>query len=218
MSDLQHPGDETLLRHSAGSLGAGPSVVVAAHVAVCPRCRGRVDEFDAIGGMLLEECPPAEVPEHGLDRVFAAIERGENQISATPKPRARPALPAGVRLPDSASDCDFGAWRSVAPGIRVSRASGEWARKSKLKLLRVEPGSQLLAHGHSGTEWTFVISGAFSDSRARFSIGDLCEVDQSVDHRPLVEGGDACICLVAADGRTRHHGILGRLHQMVFGD
>ncbi len=218
MTSLHHPSDETLVRHAAGTLGAGPSVVVEAHLAHCSRCRAAMNDFEAIGGALLEAMPEGEPPPDGLARVLAAIDRGAAIVAAPASvpPRARPDLPEGFQLPSSLDDTNFGRWRWIAPGIHISRAEGAWARASGLKLLRVEPGKRLLDHGHHGIEWTCILSGAFSDGRARFVAGDFSEVDQSVEHRPVIEGDTACICLVAMEGRMKPHGLIGRLHQMVF--
>ena len=218
MTSLHHPSDETLLRHAAGVLGPGPSVVVEAHLGHCFSCRAALGEFEAIGGALLEAMPPGEAPADGLARALAAIDRGgfNRPAPAVAPRRARPDLPAGFELPSSLSDTDFGRWRWIAPGIHISRAEGAWARAADLKLLRVEPGKRLLTHGHDGIEWTCILSGAFSDGRARFVAGDFSEVDQTVEHRPIIEGDAACICLVAMEGRMKPHGLIGRLHQMVF--
>ena len=220
MTDLRHPSDETLLRLASGSLGLGPSAVVGAHVAGCARCGGVVEDFERVAGALLELLPDADVPADGLARALAAIERDAPRSREAPPapPPSRVEMPKGVALPQSVGDCDFSPWRTIAPGIRVSRARAHWARAFNVKLLSVQPGKRLLMHGHRGVEWTCVLAGAFHDGRARFAAGDLCEVDESVDHRPVVEPGEACVCLVAAEGSTRHHGMAGRLHQAIFGD
>ncbi len=49
---LHHPYDDTLARLAAGGLGAGPSFVVAVHLAGCRECRARVALFEATGGAL----------------------------------------------------------------------------------------------------------------------------------------------------------------------
>ncbi len=219
MSSMHHPHDETLARHAAGSLGPAASLVVESHLAHCSTCRAAMTDFEAVGGALFECLPPGAAPADGLARALAAIERGSPQPATPPSPRAkatRPALPTGVALPASLDNCDFGQWRWMAPGIRVSSAKAPWAKAEGLKLLRIEPGKKLLRHGHHGAEWTCILSGSFSDERARFVKGDFAEVDEDVDHQPVVDGDEECICLIAQEGRMRPHGLVGRLYQMVF--
>lgn len=219
MSGLLHPSDETLARFAAGNLGPGPSRVVAAHLENCSQCRLVVGRFEAVGGALLEELPASPLAPDGLARALAAIEPGSTRAAkpaAAGATRARPKLPAGLELPASLRDCDFGRWRWIAPGIRVSRATGAGARGGDLKLFRLAPGTKMPRHGHYGTEWTCVLSGSFDDGRARFRAGDIAEVDHDIDHQPIVDKDAECICLVAMEGRMKHHGIIGRLHQMIF--
>jgi putative transcriptional regulator len=219
MTISHHPGDETLVRHAAGTLGPGPSVVVQSHVSRCPQCRATVGRFEAVGGLLLEEVSIGEPPADGLARLWASIER-ESQSSSTlltPVLGARPALPAGFELPTFLNEYDFGRWRWVAPGIHVSRAAGDWARAADLKLMRVGAGRRLPRHTHAGVEWTSILLGSFGDGLTRYAAGDFSELDQTVDHEPVIDADNECICLVAIEGRLRPHGVVGRLYQMVVG-
>jgi putative transcriptional regulator len=54
-----HPTDVTLLEYAAGVLSECPRAVLAAHLSVCVRCRAIVAAGEAMGGVLLEEIPPA---------------------------------------------------------------------------------------------------------------------------------------------------------------
>ncbi len=54
MTPNHHLDDSTLLAYAAGTLDEAFSVVAAAHVAVCPSCRGAVRAAEALGGELLE--------------------------------------------------------------------------------------------------------------------------------------------------------------------
>ena len=215
MSDLNHPADGTLALLAAGGLAHGPRLVVASHVETCARCARRVSAFEAVGGALLEDLPPAAMPADGLARALAALDLPAPAKGAAAPP-ARPELPTGLALPSALDDCDFGPWRWVAPGIRISRARNAWARASGLKMYRLDPGRRLPRHGHMGTEWTCVLSGSFADERARYVAGDIVEVDQHVDHQPVVDDDAPCFCLVAMDGRMRLNTFVGKLHQMIF--
>ena len=80
-------------------------------------------------------------------------------------------------------------------------------------LIKVGAGRHLPHHGHSGTEYTLVLKGAFSDASGRYARGDLAEADADVDHEPVVENDGECICLAAMEGHMRLHGLLGRIVQ-----
>ncbi len=211
MSSLHHPSDETLVRLAAGMLVGGPSIVVSAHLAGCAACRDAVGLFEAVGGVLLEQTAPSgDIPD-GLARVRAAIERGPEPATTQRLPRRPPNLPNDIVWPAALGHSEFANWRWLAPGIRVSKSiDGE------LRLLRVAPGKSLLRHGHSGLEWTYIMAGSFVDGRARFRPGDICEVDGDIDHRPVIGDEEDCICLIAAEGNARPHGLIGRVHQVIF--
>jgi len=52
-----HPTEALLLDYAAGVLHEPASLVVATHMALCPMCRARVRDLDAVGGALLEALP-----------------------------------------------------------------------------------------------------------------------------------------------------------------
>ena len=71
----------------------------------------------------------------------------------------------------------------------------------------------MLEHAHTGFEMTCVLSGAFSQGGGHFGPGDFDLGDETVDHEPVVDSGQDCVCLVAMQGDLRLHGLLGRIMQ-----
>ena len=71
----------------------------------------------------------------------------------------------------------------------------------------------MLQHSHTELEMTCVLTGAFSHDGGRFGPGDFDFGDEDVDHKPLVERGEDCVCLVAMRGELRLSGLIGRLIQ-----
>ncbi|HSI41278.1 MAG TPA: ChrR family anti-sigma-E factor [Xanthobacteraceae bacterium] len=214
MSITHHPSDETLLRYAAGTLAAGPALVVAAHLAASPASRARLRDFEALAGAMLEAVPPTALADDALARTLARLD--------APAPAVRPAmapppdLPPGTLWPAPLGAYPVGRWRFLAPGVRWSRIEVP-DPQSRVILMRVAGGMKLPAHGHSGIEYTCVLAGAFSDDSGRYGPGDLAEEDDDTDHQPLVEPGAECVCLIAMQGRTRPHGWLGRLVQPLLG-
>ena len=56
-----HPDDATLLAYAAGTLSEGFSLVVAAHLEYCPRCRNNLAQAEALGGELMAALPPVSM-------------------------------------------------------------------------------------------------------------------------------------------------------------
>lgn len=200
-----HPGEETLASFAAGTLDEPRSVVVAAHIALCPHCRATVAAFEQLGGALVERVPPAVSRTGALDEALARLDE---------------AAPPAPVMPQAASDCpdvlapyEVGRWRWIGPGVHWRKVEVPESEGTRVFMLKAAPGSSLPHHGHSGVEWTCVLQGAFRHDLGRYGPGDFDEADSTVDHTPFVEEGDVCICLVAMQGNLELRGWLGKLMQ-----
>ncbi|SMH62418.1 ChrR family anti-sigma-E factor [Azospirillum agricola] len=208
-----HPSDALLVGYGAGCLCEGLSLAVALHLLHCPDCRAALAAVDAVGGALLEECPPDPLERLTLADTLACLDR---LPEAAPPPRAggageraAPGLPWPLR-PYVAGSLETAPWRRLAPGVeRVRLLRG--ARGGATHLLRVTPGTAVPHHGHAGLELTVVLSGSFTDERGRYAAGDMAEADGDVRHRPVADPDAACLCLLATDAPLRFTGLLGRL-------
>jgi len=202
---VHHPYDDTLARYAAGRLGAGPALVVATHFAGCPECRARVGLFEAVGGALLEEGPPATVRAD----LFAATLRGiENAGDTKPAHFARTSPLDRMAMPP---------WRSAGLGFQWRRLVLPDDPRANVIMLKVAPGRKMPHHTHRGTEYTQVLQGAFHDDYGRYVAGDCIEADDDVSHQPVVDSDVDCVCVAAVAGRLRLTGWIGRLVQPLFG-
>ncbi|MEO7008363.1 MAG: transcriptional regulator, partial [Caldimonas sp.] len=152
MTIQHHPDDDLLLAYGAGSLHRGPAVLVASHVEGCPHCRTRVQLFETMGGVLLDDLPPASLAPEALARTLAAIDTidtvdTDSASNAIAPPQAakavvaavvehdRPALPPGVEWPHALAGAHIGPWRWLGPGMRWSRVQLTDDAAAKLFLL-----------------------------------------------------------------------------------
>lgn len=195
-----HPEESLLMDYAAGRLNSGAALVLATHAEGCEKCRERMREFTALGGMLLEQMAPAELSQDALERAMAAIDAPEPTPPHRPTPLRRAALPGGRAWPRAMEGCAIGPWRWMAPGMRFSRVRLPWDAQANVLLLRIGAGKLLAQHTHSDTELTQVLHGSFHDGRALFSAGDFDAADGSILHQPAVEPGGECVCLAAVDG------------------
>ncbi|MCC7426296.1 MAG: cupin domain-containing protein [Alphaproteobacteria bacterium] len=210
-----HPTESTLLRFAAGRLPASHALVVAAHLEGCPACRAGVRAAEIVGGALLAEMPAAVMAEDALTRALARLD--EPASKPAPPPPARDLAP-GVPLPAALRDLAVPRWRWMAPGIhRIALDIPGAAPGERAYLLRVAPGTELPEHGHEGEEITCILSGSFSDTTGTYGPGDVAEMDEEGDHRPVADAGVPCICLIATQGRLRMRGLLARLIQPLVG-
>ncbi|MEK9966060.1 MAG: ChrR family anti-sigma-E factor [Rhodospirillaceae bacterium] len=225
MHDLpkHHPGDELLVSYAAGELNEAWSLLIATHIAVCPRCRDRVGTAEALGAALLEDVSAGELvlmADDALERALArASEQSEqhDEIPRTPSimTESAPVLPRPLR-DYAGGDVDSLKWRRLGSSAYhvplVAKRGAPTAR-----LLRIPSGTAVPEHGHNGLELTMVLAGSFTDDGARFARGDVETADVDVEHQPVAEAGDDCICLAVTDAPLRFRGPVARLLQPFIG-
>ena len=206
MKPLHHLSDELLTAYAAGLL-AEPLVLLAeTHLAMCGPCRDREREFRVIGGVMLEREPREELSDGLRARVLAALDRSDaaaarpcaRDVGDVPEPLARYVGPRFDQLK----------WRSRGPvsEIRLMPEQEGWVTR----LLKIRPGATMPDHTHEGLEATLVIRGAFSDCTGRYGPGDVALVQGDLDHSPVAEDDDTCICLAVTDAPLRLTGSFGR--------
>lgn len=209
-STHHHPTDETLTSYIRGSLDEGRRVLVAAHIELCASCSALVAAYDHIAGSILEAAQPEPLQSDALERVLARIDAlGDDPVDAVAQ-NAEIVRPYGLAI---LSDYELGPWRWIGPGVHWRSVSVPTDRGARVFMLKAAPGTSLPHHTHTGTELTLILQGAYAHESGRFGVGDFEEADGTVDHQPIVERGEECICLVAMEGRLRLLGLLGRIMQ-----
>ena len=207
-----HLTDSLLMSYSAGTLPEGFSLVVATHVSMCDDCRARMTEFDAVGGELMMQSGDADLSDDSLAATLALIAAGDSSdLGATKtKPRAKGVFP--TPLQDYVGG-DAGAvkWRRVGGGVRQMIL--KTGKGSSVRLLYIPGGAAVPDHGHRGTELTLVLQGAFKDDTDRFDVGDIEIATEDLEHTPVAEEGQACICLAATDAPLRFNSLVPRIAQ-----
>lgn len=212
-----HPDESVLMDYAAGSLPEAQSLVVASHLALCPECRRSVTRFEAIGGAMLEQLPEETVADAAIEAMLARLD--EPDPAPAPETR-RPSLRAGqgagrTVLPEPlrgyiGGDLDFIEWKPVMRGLEECElpvGSG----KGKARLLRIKAGIAMPRHTHHGTEMTLVLTGGFTDAAGHYQRGDIAITDEEVDHKPVADPGEDCICIAVTDAPVRLTGLLGRI-------
>lgn len=212
-----HPSDETLLRFVSGSLPAAAALVVSVHRDGCPICRETIGHFEATGGALLDAVEPAALSDSALDDVLARLDEVEPAPSLQPAQAYREPFAPGLPLPSALRHCEIGNWQRVTPSLRIRRIRVPDAPEERLLLMHIGAGRRMPEHGHTGTEFTHVLSGRFYDHLGRYGPGDLEEADADIEHQPIVEPDEDCYCLAAVDGRMRLKSRIGRMVQPLFG-
>jgi putative transcriptional regulator len=212
---VHHLDDATIVAYAAGTLDEAIAIVAAAHAAWCPTCRTAIHRAEAVGGELLTGIESEAVSSDCRSRTLAALEGVT--IYRLPQTRTRPSdLPGPLARILGGGLLDI-RWRKVAPGIAKAEAKLSPGARGKVQFLRVAPGKAVPEHGHGGEEITMVLSGSYTDAFGRFACGDVADLDEEVEHRPMADGDEPCICVIATVAPTRFKSVIARLLQPIAG-
>lgn len=202
-----HLTDDLLMAYAAGNVPEAFSLVIATHVTMCDECRARLGAYEAVGGELLESAEMAPMAAGSFEAMMARI---------ADAPRAQVAVRRPGRFPAPLSDYagEDVRWRAIGGGVKQAILPTD--REATVRLLYIPGGTAVPDHGHRGTELTLVISGAFRDETARFGPGDIEVATEDLEHTPIAEPGEPCICLAATDAPLRFKSLIPRLVQPFF--
>jgi putative transcriptional regulator len=96
-------------------------------------------------------------------------------------------------------------------GVRQAILSTDKAATARL--LYIPAGAAVPDHGHHGNELTMVLQGGFSDEYDHFLRGDVEIADEDINHTPIADVGEDCICLAVTDAPLKFSGLMPRLLQ-----
>ena len=201
MKANHHPQDDLLLSYAAGSLSESWSLAVASHLSLCSECRKTLELAETVGGVLLEDIPNQQLTSTTLESVFARIDQPDIDGAAeNSKTRFKPSVDGVSIFPtvlqkyigDSVENVP---WKSIGSGIRQHLIETP-DDDGSVRLLRIKAGKAVPNHGHQGRELTLVLSGSYHDGVSTYGAGDMQDVDEEIVHKPIVDDGPDCLCLV----------------------
>lgn len=202
--------DTVLADYVAGNLADPARVLIESHLEIAPDNRQWAADLEAVHGIEVSESKEAGLNDRAsmLDTIFKT---GTPDWAAADVPSGDTGQDG--MLPNAlqnyiGKDLDDLAWRRVIPGLK--EASVETADGVEAKFLRIRAGQAMPTHTHHGNEMTLVLQGAFSDSSGRYGRGDISIADEDVDHKPVAEPGEDCICFVVCDAPLELTGPIGR--------
>jgi putative transcriptional regulator len=209
MKPRHHPDQTQLITYASGELQEPLALIVATHLALCPDCRGDVARFETLGGMLLEDLPPAGLNRTGIDLSRAAAEDAPPCAGNAVVPESEGAmLPEPLR---SYVRADAGRVKRRKGGLLSERRLLTDYPGFRTVLIRIRAGAAMPRHTHEGHEHTLVLSGGFVDQSGHYTRGDVAFADATVDHRPVADSGGDCLCLAVMDAPLRLTGFPGQL-------
>lgn len=204
-----HLTDELLMAYSAGTLPEAFSLVVATHISMCDECRARMHEFDAVGGALLDDSDEVALSPDALQATLRLISQQAKDPIKTERV-SRGIFPKPLQ-DYVGGDLDAVKWRRISNGVKQAILPTD--KDASVRLLYIPAGCELPDHGHNGTELTLVLQGAFIDEDGRFARGDIEVANEEMEHTPVADIGEDCICLAATDAPLKFNSLVPRMAQ-----
>ena len=203
-----HIPDTMIAAYVSGNLPHPFAMVVAAHISLCTECSASLGAHQAIGGALLERSDNVAVSSGMKNDLMAMLD--------TPI-RSEPIFDAKGIFPSPVMEALKGKpprWKTLGMGVKQSILTEVGG--GSVRLIYIPAGQAVPDHSHSGLELTLVLQGSFSDETGRFGVGDVEIGDENLEHTPMADAGDACICLAATDAPLQFSSFLPRLLQPIF--
>lgn len=207
-----HLTEDLLMAYSAGALSEAFSLAVATHISLCDECRAAAESYDAVGGAVMVSTDASPVSDSCLSNTLAAIRDADVEA---PAPRLKDAVLPSPLAEYVGGGLDKIKWKSAGMGVKQAVLATN--DDAVARLLYIPAGTAVPDHGHGGLELTCVLQGAFRDEDVRFARGDIEVATEEVDHTPIADISEDCICLAVTDAPLKFKGWLPRLAQPFLG-
>jgi putative transcriptional regulator len=206
------PLDAMLAEYVVGTLPRPLHALIGAHLDLAPDSGKFVSDLEAVFGAELGDILPVTINtrDRMLADIFANVTGPDaGTVSAVDDPVFTPAMLDYVGMPSRDVP-----WRTVLPGVKEYVISSKGGLEAKLYWIKA--GRKMPSHTHDGQEVTLVLSGAFSDMSGHYRRGDVAIADQDIDHKPVSDPDEDCICFAVTDAPLKLTGPVGKFFQSIF--
>jgi anti-sigma factor ChrR (cupin superfamily) len=175
--------------YALGALSLWEARAFEEHLAEgCDECAAELQSFEevtcALGRAATEATPPARVRESLLSLVA--------EESPTPAPTLHAAPPLLMTL-----RADEGEWYEVGKGIMVKQLFVDPQSGMVTSLFKMQPGTRIPLHRHSGIEQCYVVEGDFHADNKGLGAGDFHVAQAGSTHEPVYTVDGALLLIVA---------------------
>lgn len=197
-----HPTTEVLKEYAQGSLSAGWSVALSAHLELCQSCRQKYEELEAEAANSWPHDSTGQGTQEFSDLIASIIDQPQEDSADSQMPQESPIaeihmLDHSFTLPKIlAKAANEGlVWKKLAGGINQAKLDID--TETQCEFIYMSPGSQTPMHKHQGSEITLVLDGSFSDASGTYEPADFIVRSGKDEHQPISEEG--CLCFAVLD-------------------
>jgi putative transcriptional regulator len=213
MTISHHLDDSTLMSFAAGSLPEALAVVAAAHVESCPQCARELRNMEQIGAAMFAGLKPAALMKSAP---VATLVRGEDTVEVNAIKVRSSDLPSALAKMVG-PDISTISWKRLGIGVWQHKLALSGGNEGDLRLLKISPGRRMPDHGHGGSELTMILDGAYTDKTGTYRTGDVADLGDDLEHRPVADAELGCICVVATEQPARFKAMIQKMIQPLTG-
>ncbi len=208
----ERPLDALIGQYVTGNLSAPLHALVGAHIELTPSGAAFARQLESLHGDELASVAPARIASRDamLEAIFASSAKPE---APRREGAADPVFAPSLRRYLGVSSSDV-KWRTVLPGVKQWTVEDKDGTEATLYWIRA--GRAMPSHTHEGQEITLVLRGGFTDVAGHYRRGDVAIADTEVDHKPVADADEDCICFAVTDAPLRLTGPVARLFRGIF--
>ena len=212
---------EVYSAYAAGCLDPAFCLLLETQSALRPDVARAVAKAETIAGIFLETEESTALSAGAINKAMAmidAFEAGERTPPCAAVRLAGEGLDELLDLPEplretALTSFQTSKWQSLTQGIR--RLKLDAGSDAEVELYRIEPGCTVPKHSHSGSEFTLVVSGGFTDESGSYGPGDLSLKGSNDTHQPTGDMDGVCYALAVREGGLKFTGMMGLLQRLV---
>jgi putative transcriptional regulator len=195
-----------------------------------------VNEFELIGGEMLDVLPDAEMATNSFNQLMSVIDEQEcldanvqNQHPQSAEKESSHVHPIAENMTDKPliegsepvlSESDYAIFKQLQQkqfdDLKWEKITGRIRKATiamndsiyEVSLLNIAANTKVPKHTHCGSEYTLVLQGDFKDKAGRYGPGEFIYQDESHEHQPIA-GKEGCICLAITDAPMKFTGTFG---------
>lgn len=197
-----------MMEYASGALDEAHSLLVAAHLSLSPQARGILNQYETVGGSLLQEfCAPVAMKSNALQAVLDKLEcltEECREAKREAKCKEMQSMPSCLQKYMDA-DQETLPWKDAPDGMRTIAVKTSCC-KSKAELVKFSQGRNSPVHTQMRENITLVLRGRFRDEHGVYTTGDLIITEANGPHELTAEDSNDVLYLAVTPVRRRFRG------------
>ncbi len=190
--------NELIFGYSSGNLGEAKSLFTSMYLYLNSLASRKASIFDNMLAQNLDNLEGVKLKKLKFSDCIKSKQPAEEKVKSKKNP-----------LTNVVGDLNNINWKSVYKGFKEFTIPVN--DNDSVKLIKMDPGTSVPLHSHSGKEYILVLDGSFCDENGEYKKGDIQINDQKIKHNPVASNSGGCICLSITENDVIFFGKFGSL-------